>query len=57
MQFANKMRVTVGFRPAVASNVVLELGENVGIVNGFGGQGWVTGPALAKRVLSEVLAY
>ena len=48
------VRVTVGYRPGVAGNPVVEVGDKVAHVNGLGGQGWVTGPALSRFVADAV---
>jgi glycine/D-amino acid oxidase-like deaminating enzyme len=54
LNFDTRTRITVGYRPAVGGDLVLELGERVAWVNGLGGQGWVTGPALSQLVATHV---
>jgi glycine/D-amino acid oxidase-like deaminating enzyme len=45
---------TVGFRPARVGNPVIEQRGKVSIVTGFGGQGLVTNPAVARMVAEQV---
>jgi glycine/D-amino acid oxidase-like deaminating enzyme len=54
LDISDRTRITVGYRPAVDGDPVLELGYQVGYVTGLGGQGWVTGPALSRLVVDRV---
>jgi glycine/D-amino acid oxidase-like deaminating enzyme len=50
LDFGARTRITVGYRPAVSGDLVLEFGKRTAFINGLGGQGWVTGPALSAFV-------
>jgi glycine/D-amino acid oxidase-like deaminating enzyme len=51
----NPREVSVGYRPGRQGEPVIEIGEKVAVVTGFGGQGIVTNPALTKLVAQSVL--
>jgi glycine/D-amino acid oxidase-like deaminating enzyme len=46
--FANRERVTVGYRPATEGNPIIDIGDELAVVNGMGGQGWVIGHSLVS---------
>ena len=45
---------SVGFRPGRVGDPVIEIGDKVAVVTGFGGQGIVTSPAVAKLVAGKI---
>jgi len=46
--------VSVGYRPGRVGDPVIEIGDKVAVVTGFGGQGIVTNPAVASLVAGKI---
>jgi len=46
--------ISVGYRPGRDGDPVIEIGDRVAVVTGFGGQGIVTNPAVAKHVSQQI---
>ena len=47
--------VSVGYRPGRQGEPVIDIGQKVAVVTGFGGQGIVTNPALANLIVDKIL--
>ena len=54
LDFTQRTRITVGYRPGCAVAPGMDVGDEVSIVNGLGGQGWVTGHALATDIADRI---
>lgn len=54
LAFSDIRAVTAGYRPARAGDPVMDVQSRIAIVTGFGGQGWVIGPAMSKKVVADI---